>query len=159
MNESVYSQVKILKELEEELRGIPSDVVPAGEGVDSPKYREQTQRLEALMPKLSLAIKAIENSPHSKGPDAQKALKSARELEKRIREAEGRAVERNMHELLADGLEQIHQYHGLIEVPDQCHSHASIGLKAGSSVDALVPLFSILARYVQWRKRAQKKKA
>lgn len=153
MTESISSQVKVLKDIEDALRNIPAFLMPTGKGVQSPKYHEQTQQLEALMAELSLAIRRIQASPHSKGPDAQKALKMARHLEERIKEAEGRAVERSMHELLADGLNRIHQYHALIETPD--HSHSPVTAKPEPVEVYLIILFSILARYVQCRKRAQ----
>lgn len=72
MSDSVRSQIKVLKQVEEELWKIPAHVMPAGKGIQNPTYREQTQRLEAMMAQLSLAIRAVQNNPQSKGPDAQK---------------------------------------------------------------------------------------
>ena len=93
--------------------------------------------LEALMAPLSCAIKDLQNRPNPSGPGVQKALEYCRSIEKKLKEANGRALSQNTVEVVKDAflnirkileklekLDHVHPYHNLmIGVPYHDSSH------------------------------------
>jgi hypothetical protein len=167
----ISSLVKVLEDIEEDLRRDPELLVESGKGVDDPGYGKQTKRLEALMAPLSLAIKELQSRPKPLGPEGQKALKYARSIEKRLKAAEERGSTQNTMDLLKDAflnireylekleeLDHVHQYHSsMILVPDQDLSHVGAMQHLDSFQATMVLLFTIFAGHVQRRKRASTK--
>lgn len=163
---SIASLKKVLDEIEEELRREPASLMESGKGVDDPEYMKQTRRLEALLARLSLAIKEIQNTRKPKAPDAQQLLKRARELGRRIREADGRSMDQGTFELLGQALgedheyrEQLHQYHEMLEVPDKEPRYMAPQQPTESVEGMAILLFSLVLGWVQNRKKQAKRKS
>jgi hypothetical protein len=113
--------------------------------------------LEALQARLSRAIRELQKPPEPPGPDTQSLLKFAKQIEREMRGTCQRANTRNIQEVLAEATEQIHQYHEMTAVPAEL-SHVPDAPSQAGSVEALfLFLFSLIAGYVQRRKRGKKK--
>lgn len=156
---SVLSNLKeVLERIEEEIRRSPSFLNDGGKGVDDPAYFAETQRLEALQAHLSRAIKELQNRPEPPGPQTVDLLKYARRIEKEMRGTWERANTRNIQEVLADASEQIHQYHEMTAVPPGlAYVPEAPGSQAGSLEGMCLFVFSVIAGYVQLRKRRKGK--
>jgi hypothetical protein len=85
-------------------------------------------------------------------------LKYAERVEREMRSTWKRANTRNIQEVLADATEQLHQYHEMTAVPAELayvpEGHES---HAGSVEAMCLFLFSVIAGYVQLRKRRKGK--
>jgi hypothetical protein len=157
MKSALSNLKEALERIEDELRRSPSFLSEGGKGVDDPEYFTETQRLEALQARLSRAIKEIQKRPEPPGPDAQALLKFAGQIEREMRGTWARASTRNIQEVLADATEQIHQYHEMTAVPAEL-SYVPETPSQAASVEAMcLFLFSLIAGYVQRRKRSKKK--
>ncbi len=156
---SVLSNLKeVLERIEEELRRSPSFLNDGGKGVDDPAYFAETQRLEALQARLSRAIKELQNRAEPAGPQSVDLLKYARQIEKEMRGTWERANTRNIQEVLADATEQIHQYHEMTAVPPElAYAPEAPGSQGGSLEGMCLFLFSVIAGYVQLRRRRKGK--
>jgi hypothetical protein len=171
MSIPISSLETVLKTIEEDLLRDPEFLIESGKAVDDPGYAKQTKRLEALMAQLSLAIKDLQNRPNPSGPGVQKALKYARSIEKKLKGANERALTQNTVEVVKDAflnireyleklekLDHVHQYHdSMIGVPDHDPSHAGPMQYLDTFQATMVLLFTIVAGYVQRRKRASGK--
>jgi len=157
MKSALSNLKEVLERIEDELRRSPSFLNEGGKGVDDPEYYTETQRLEALQARLSRAIRELQKRPEPPGPDAQSLLKFARQIEREMRGTWERANTRNIQEVLADATDQIHQYHEMTDVPPEL-SYVPEAPSQAASVEAMcIFLFSLLAGYVQRRKRGKKK--
>jgi len=156
---TVLSNLKeVLERIEEELRRSPSFLNDGGKAVDDPAYFAETQRLEALQARLSLAIKALQKRPEPAGPQTIDLLKYAKQIEKEMRGTWERANTRNIQEVLADASEQIHQYHEMTAVPPElAYVPETTAGQAGSLEAMCLFLFSVVAGYVQMRRRRKGK--
>jgi hypothetical protein len=160
---SALSNIKeVLQRIEDELRSSPSFLNEGGKGVDDPEYYTETQRLESLQARLSRAIRELQKRPEPPGPEAQGLLKYAQQIEREMRGTWERAGTRNIQEVLADATEQIHQYHEMTDhemtaVPPEL-SYVPEAPSQAASVEAMcLFLFSLIAGYVQRRKRSKNK--
>jgi hypothetical protein len=133
---------KVLESIEDELRRSPAFLNEGGKGVDDPAYFKETELLEALQARLSVAIKNLQGRPEPPGPQALELLKFAR------------LIEREIQEVLANATEQLHQYHEMTAVPPELAYVPDVSAMHAGSVEAMcLFLFSVIAGYVQVRKR------
>lgn len=172
MSIPISSLEKVLRAIEEDLSRDPEFLIDSGKSVDDPGYGKQTKRLEALMAQLSLAIKDLQNRPHPLGQGALKALKYARSIEKKLKAASERASTQSKADLLKDAsenireyleklqeLDHIHEYHNsMIEAPVPDPSHVGAKQYLETFEASMVLLFTIIAGYVQRRKRTSGKR-
>jgi hypothetical protein len=157
MKSALSNLKEVLERIEDELRRSPSFLNEGGKGVDDPEYFTETQRLEALQARLSRAIRELQKRPEPPGPDAQSLLKFAKQIEREMRGTWERANTRNIQEVLADATDQLHQYHEMTAVPAELSYAPETPNHAGSVEAMCIFLFSLLAGYVQRRKRSRKK--
>ncbi len=158
MKSALSNLKEVLERIEEELRRSPSFLNDGGKGVDDPAYFSETQRLEALQARLSRAIKDLQIRPEPAGPETVDLLKFARRIEREMRGTWVRANTRNIQELLADATDQIHQYHEMTAVPAELtYGPEAPGSQAGSLEGMCLFLFSVIAGYVQLRRRRKNK--
>jgi hypothetical protein len=157
MKSALSNLKEALERIEDELRRSPSFLNEGGKAVDDPEYYSETQRLESLQARLSRAIRELQRRPEPAGPDTQSLLKFARQIESEMRATWTRANTRNIQEILADASEQIHQYHEMTAVPPELTYAPEAPNHAGSVEAMCLFLFSIIAGYVQRRKRSKNK--
>ncbi len=149
---------QVLEDIENELRQSPSFLSDGGKGVDDPAYFNETQRLEALQARLSVAIKELQRRPERPGPQALSLLKYARLIEREMNRTWKRSQTRNIQEVLADATDQLHTYHEMTAVPPRLSYVPEAHQEMGGSVEAMcLFLFSVIAGYVQMRKRRKGK--
>ena len=145
---------KVLESIEDELRRSPAFLNEGGKGVDDPAYFKETELLEALQARLSVAIKNLQGRPEPPGPQALELLKFARLIEREMRATWKRANTRNIQEVLANATEQLHQYHEMTAVPPELAYVPDVPAMHAGSVEAMcLFLSSVIAGYVQVRKR------
>jgi len=135
----------------------PSSRIETGVLPDSPLYGEETRSLEHIQSQLSLAIKRLQRHPKSNNPQLVELRRYARKLENEIKEAFERAGTVNVHELLAATSEKIHEYHEMTEPPPEYSYRAEFQPSVADSLQSFVAVFSIIAAYVQLRKRRKEK--
>jgi hypothetical protein len=157
MKKVVSSLKGALEGIEDELRRSPSFLNDGGKGVDDPEYYSETLRLEALQARLSRAIRELQSRPRPAGSEELSLLKYARQIEREMRGTWGRANTRNIQEVLADASEQIHQYHEITATPAELTYTPERPNLTGSVEAACLFIFSLIAAYVQHRKRSKKK--
>jgi hypothetical protein len=159
MGTARFNLKKVLENIEEELRRSPSFLSEGGKGVDDPSYFNETQRLEALQARLSVAIKDLQRRPEPTDPQALDLLKYAKQIEREMRATWTRANTRNFEEILADATEQLHQYHEMTAVPPElAYVPDAPAVHAGSVEAICLLIFSVVAGYTQLRKRRKGKR-
>jgi hypothetical protein len=157
MKSAVSTLKEALERIEDELRRSPSFLNDGGKGVDDPEYYAETQRLEALQARLSRAIRELQSRPGPARSAELDLLKYARQIEREMRGTWSRANTRSIQEVLADATEQIHQYHEITATPPGLTYTPEPPNHAGSVEAACLFIFSLIAAYVQRRKRNKKK--
>jgi small-conductance mechanosensitive channel len=132
----------------------PSSKIETGVLPDSPLYGQETRTLEHVQSQLSLAIKRLHQHSRNNDPKLVELRRYARKLQREIKESFERAGTVNVHELLAATSEKIHEYHEMTEFPqDYGYYEAEFQPSVADGLQSFVALFSIVAAYVQLRKR------
>jgi hypothetical protein len=158
MSRSIASLEDTLKEIDGELKSCPSYLIDTGSDPESPQYLKETQRLEMLQSRLSLAIKEIQGSKHVKGPQPQWAMGYAKDILKRLKESQSRSQTLSKAETAAAATEKIHQYHEMLEVPDPASYYKVAETPQAASIeDVALFIFSIFADRLQKAKRRRAK--
>jgi hypothetical protein len=135
MSRSIASLEDTLKEIDAELKSSPSYLMDTGSHPESPQYLKETQRLEMLQSRLSLAIKEIQTSKNAKGSQAPQSMKYARNIIKRLEESQARSQTFSKAEAAAAATEKVHQYHEMLEVPDPASYYKIAKTPHGASIE------------------------
>jgi hypothetical protein len=158
MSRSIASLEDTLKEIDAELKSSPSYLMDTGSDPESPQYLKETQRLEMLQSRLSLAIKEIQTSKNAEGSQAQQSMKYARNIIKRLEESQARSQTFSKAEAAAAATEKVHQYHEMLEVPDPASYYKIAETPHGASIeDVALFIFSLFADRLKKAKRRRTK--